>query len=68
MRVVLQPTAASTQEDEFVGSVGPMLFALGRQSSDDALQVGRLGDDHHLGVGPGGVGHDVDTVREGDGL
>ena len=46
------PTA---DEDEFVGPIAATLFSFGGQCCDDALDIGVVGDHHHLGVGHGGV-------------
>lgn len=51
------PTA---DEDEFVGPGAATLFAFGSQGCDDALDVGIVGDGHHLGVGHGGVVNNLD--------
>lgn len=51
------PTA---DEDEFVGPIAATLFSFGGQCCDDALDIGIIGDGHHLGVGHGGVVNNLD--------
>lgn len=52
------PTA---DEDELVGPTAATLLPFGGQCCDDALDVGIVGDDHHLGVGHGWVVQDLDS-------
>lgn len=51
------PTA---DEDEFVGPIAATLFSFGGQCCDDVLDIGIVGDGHHLGVGHGGMVNDLD--------
>ena len=43
----------TTDEDEFVGPITVTLFSFGGQCCDDALDIGIVGEGHHLGVGHG---------------
>ena len=52
------PTA---DEDELVGPAAATLLPFGGQCCDDALDVGVVGDDHHLRVGHGWVVQDLDS-------
>lgn len=55
----------AAEKDELVWPLGSGLFAFDREGPDDTLEVGRLGNDNNLRVGPGGVIQNVDAIREG---
>lgn len=51
------PTA---DEDEFIRATAATLFSFGGQCCDDALDIGIIGDGHHLGIGHGRVINNLD--------
>lgn len=51
------PTA---DEDKFVGPIAATLLSLGGQCCDDALDIGIVGDSHHLGIGHSGMVNNLD--------
>lgn len=52
--------SSTADEDEFVGSAAATLFSFGSQCCDNALDVGIVGNDHHLCAGHGGVVDNLD--------
>ena len=53
-------SSPAADKDEFIGPTAATLLSFGSQCCDDALDIGILGDGHHLGVGHGRVVNDLD--------